>query len=184
MKRHHWWLGISGLIALMMWTGCASSSSTKEMSEKDEARYKEAIEKADAENPPQIEVGDSIIVNMGRSDNVPVVEQAPAVKRSFDVSREEYDAFFNQSPAVILGRMVLEPIHDGPSLLGYRIKSLSKPFEGVDLVSEDIIVGINGKMPRNPDEYFNQWQSSKADSECVVNIQRGVDRFDLSWHVR
>ena len=187
MRNHIWYMsGFAGLIMLLCWTGCASSSAPAQMSAKDEARYEAAIQKADAENPPTIGIGDTIVVNMGSSNNsVPVAIEAPepVLMRNFEVSRQAYDDFFNQSPGVILGRMKLDPIRDGTSLLGYRIKDI-KPFEQVDLTKDDIIVGINGTMPKTPDEYFNQWQSAKENSHCVVNIQRGTERFDLTWQVK
>ena len=183
--KHNGWIGVLGMVSVLVWSGCASKLAPAEMSAKDEARYKAAIEKADAENPPQLEVGETVVINYGSSEpSAEVIAQPVEVKRTFEVSRQEYDAFFEQSPAVVLGRMVLQPINDGTSLLGYRIKTLTKPFESVDLAQEDIIVGINGKLPRTPDDYFNQWQAASKSSHCVVNIQRGVDRFDLSWQVK
>ena len=178
--------GFTGLAMILCWTGCASSSSPAHMSAKDEARYEAAIIKADEENPPSIQVGDTIVVNMGSSDNrIPVDAEAPApaLRRNFEVDRQAYDDFFNQSPAVILGRMQLDPIRDGTSLLGYRIKEI-KSFEQVDLIKNDIIVGINGTMPKTPDEYFAQWQAAKESAHCVVNIQRGTERFDLTWQAK
>ena len=188
---HIWkWLVLVCMV-LILGSSCASTKSSAEMSAKDEARYKAAIEKADQENPPPIQMGEKVVVNMSGSSDMEAMamaeaesglaEPAPGVKRDFEVSRESYESFFNQSPAVVLGRMVLEPIHDGTSLLGYRIKSLNQPFEAVDLQDEDIIVGLGGKVPRTPDDYFTQWQTCKTALKCVVNIQRGVDRFDLTW---
>lgn len=182
------------MIILSVWlNACATSSSPKEMSAKDEARFAAAIDKADAENPPKLQPGDTITVSIGESaaadPAVHVTAPQPEAKpvsaepaRAFNVSRADYDAFFAQSPAIVLGRLTLEPIQDGITLLGYRIKDI-KSFEGVDLQKEDIIVGLDGKMPRTPDAYFESWQAAKAASKCTVNIQRGTDRFDLVWTV-
>ena len=173
------------LVSLFLFNACATTSGSQTMSAKYEARVAAAIEKADAENPPALEPGDTVVVSVGDiSPNSVASEpaQAPALAREFGVSRADYDAFFAQSPAIILGRLTLEPIQDGTTLLGYRIKDL-KSFTGVDLQKEDIIVGLDGKMPRTPDAYFESWQAAKAASQCKVNIQRGTDRFDLVWTV-
>ena len=169
---------------------CATSSSPKAMSAKDEARFAAAIEKADAENPPALQPGDTLVVSIGENAAKDVAAQANAMPQSpaptqtlareFNVTRADYDAFFAQSPAIVLGRMTLDPIQDGTTLLGYRIKDIQS-FQGLDLQKEDIIVGIDGKLPRTPDAYFEAWQTAKAASKCTVNIQRGTDRFDLVW---
>ncbi len=176
---------IAAVLGMIWMSGCASTSS-KEMSAKDEARYAAAIERAEAEHPSAIPEGSEYVVAIGEVAAVDVqaktADEMPAIARTFSVSRSEYDAFFAQSPATILGRMSLDPILDGGSLLGYRVKNL-KTFSGVDLSDEDIIIGINGKLPQNPDEYFTQWEAAKASNECSVNIQRGVDRFELVWRV-
>lgn len=168
--------------------GCASNQHKTTMTAADEARYAEAIERSDAEQPPVIEPGETVIVNAtgdvseGALADKTIAEK-PAISRSFSVLRSEYDAFFAQSPAIVLGRVELEPIQDGTTLLGYRIKSIRKPFDGVDLQPNDIVVGIDGVMPRTPDDYFKRWETAKASNVCRVNIQRDVDRFDLVWQV-
>ncbi|MBQ9394068.1 MAG: hypothetical protein IJU23_00920 [Proteobacteria bacterium] len=178
---------LTGLAVVLVLTGCASTGKNKEMSAKDEARYVAAIEKAEAEHPSKIHEGDEYIVSVGEvaaADAATVSSsQLPTIDRSFSVSRNDYDEFFSKSPAVVLGRMKLDPITDGGTLLGYRIKEL-KSFQGVDLADEDIIIGIDGKLPKNPDEYFNSWEKAKAANSCKVNIQRGTDRFDLVWTVK
>lgn len=178
---------LAGLAVIILLTGCASTSNKKEMSPKEEARYVAAIEKAEAEHPSKIHEGDEFIVSIGEAaaaDATTVSSaQLPTIDRSFSVSKDVYDDFFSKSPAVILGRMKLDPITDGGTLLGYRVKDL-KPFKGVDLADEDIIIGIDGKLPKNPDEYFNSWEKAKAANSCKVNIQRGTDRFDLVWNVK
>ena len=170
---------ICGLLA-----GCASS--TKEMSAKDEARYAAAIEKAEAEHPSAIPEGSTYVVAVGEAAALDVQAQnasdMPTIERPFSVPRAEYQAFFAQSPAVVLARMTLDPITDGGKLLGYRVKDL-KPFTGVDLANEDIIVGIDGVLPQNPVEYFNSWENAKSSNGCKVNVQRGMDQFDLVWSV-
>ena len=171
-----------------LFAGCASNQQKTTMTAADEARYAEAIEREDTKQPPVIEPGETVIVNAtGDVSEGALAEdtiaEKPAISRSFSVPRAEYDAFFAQSPAVVLGRVELEPIQDGTTLLGYRIKSIRKPFEGVDLQSNDIIVGIDGVMPRTPDDYFKRWETAKASNACRVNIQRDVDRFDLVWQV-
>ncbi len=153
------------------------------MSAKDEARYAAAIEKAEAVEPSAIPPDAVYVVTYGDVDE-PVLNAAPnAPARSFDVAQNDYDAFFSQSPAVILARLSLDPIVDGGKLLGYRIVSI-QPFDGVDLQKEDIIIGVDGVLPKNPDDYFNSWQKAKSASGCVVNIQRGLDRHDLVWKVK
>ena len=179
----------------LVFAGCATTSKPAEMTAADEARYTQAIEKAEAQTPSPIQDDTEYTVVVGESAASGVagrtgkstgnaVQGMPAADtpaaRTFAVSKTEYDAFFAQSPAVVLGRMTLDPIVDGGTLLGYRIKDI-RAFPGVDLANEDIVVGIDGKLPQNPDDYFNAWEACKAKSDCTVNIQRGVDRFKLEW---
>ena len=188
------------LSSAILWASCATTGTTShDMSPKDEARYAEAIENANAESPSTIQknteytvgVGESAAQNLietNTSSDIPQSSQDTPVnntvdvkpEKQFTIAKNDYDAFFAQSPAVVLGRMTLDPITDGGALLGYRVQNL-KSFQGVDLVNEDIIVGINGKLPQNPDEYFNAWETCKNKSTCVVNVQRGVNRFNLEW---
>ena len=190
--RPYIWLAIA-ILCLM--AGCASKQNKSTMTAAEEARYAAAIENADAQQPPMIETGETVIVNAtgnisegalaDREDNAVESQNTPVQpSRSFKVSRSEYDDFFTQSPPpVILSWFDLDPVRDGTSLLGYRIKSIRKPFEGVDIRANDIIVGIDGVMPQTPDNYFSSWEKAKASNTCRVNIQRDVDRFDLTWTV-
>ena len=179
-------LAICGLAS-----GCAARQDKKTMTAAEEARYAAAIEQAEMENPSPIQPGDEIVVNMSGDPaaaqsviSAPESQTPAAPARSFEVSRAEYDSFFAQSPAVILARLELEPIMDGTSLLGYRIRSIKEPFDGVDIRANDIVIGIDGVMPRTPDDYFKRWETAKGASSCKVNIQRDVDRFDLVWNVK
>lgn len=104
--------------------------------------------------------------------------------RSFDVDESTYNAFFDQSPATVLARLSLEPIQDGTSLLGYRITHIANPFENVDLKPGDIVVGLDGKIPKTPDAYFEAWQKAKSSGIAIVNIQRDLERYELRWQVR
>ncbi len=175
-----------GLFGLLLASGCASSSKPAEMSAKDEARFAAAIEKADAEKPSSIPDDAVYVVAVGESAASTASQESavemPTIERSFKVSREAYDAFFAQSPGAVLGRMKLSAIMDGGKLLGYRIISL-KRFDGVDLDEQDIITGLDGVMPINPDVYFESWEKAKNASHCTVNVQRGVEKFNLEWTV-
>lgn len=175
-----------GIICFLL-TGCAAKQNKKTLTAAEEARYAAAIEREDVNQPPIIEDGEVVIVNAtgNVSESVlaeEIAEPQPVVPaRDFHVARSVYDDFFAQSPALILARFNLEPIQDGTALLGYRIKSLRTPMPGVDIQPDDIIVGIDGVMPKNPDDYFKRWETCKAANACTVNIQRGVDRFALTW---
>ena len=104
--------------------------------------------------------------------------------RTFDVDESTYNEFFDQSPATVLARLSLEPIQDGTSLLGYRITHIANPFENVDLKPGDIVVGLDGKIPKTPDAYFEAWQKAKSTGTAIVNIQRDLERYELRWQVR
>ena len=104
--------------------------------------------------------------------------------RTFDVDESTYNEFFDQSPATVLARLSLEPIQDGTSLLGYRITHIANPFENVDLKPGDIVVGLDGKIPKTPDAYFEAWQKAKSTGIAIVNIQRDLERYELRWQVR
>ena len=187
------------LCSAILFSACATTGTSHEMSAKDEARYAQAIENAEADSPSPVQKNKEYTVVVGESAAQDLLGSAspsetpqpshatptngtaaPKPEKKFTVSKADYDDFFAKSPAVVLGRMTLDPITDGGALLGYRVKEI-KSFAGVDLVNEDIIVGINGKLPKNPDEYFNAWETCKKQSNCTVNIQRGVDRFNLEW---
>ena len=185
-------------LSFVLVCGCASNS-VKEMSAKDEARYAAAIEKAEADQPSAIQDDTSYVVAVGagaaeqagaelqetpqnQTAQADQNEASAAPARTFSVSRPVYDTFFAQSPAVVLGRMTLDPIVDGGILLGYRVKDLMA-FSGVDLATDDIIIGINGQLPKTPDDYFNRWEEAKNGTGCTVNVQRGVTKFDLVWTV-
>lgn len=173
-----------GFISTFFVLGCASTGTRHEMSAADEARYAAAIDEAEAQTPSAISPDATYVVSYGDALDVnqDAVTKTHETSREFEVSRADYDAFFAQSPAIVLGRMTLDPITDGGKLLGYRVTQLT-PFEGVDLQNEDIIIGIDGVLPQTPDDYFERWQAAKAASQCTVNIQRGVDRHDLVWRV-
>lgn len=175
---------ISTIMLVLLASGCASTS-TKEMSAKDEARYAAAIEKAETEHPSAIPEGSTYTVVIGETaamdEQAKTADEMPSIARTFSVTRAQYDAFFTQSPAAILGRMTLDPIVDGGNLIGYRVRDL-KPFLGVDLQNNDIIYGIDGVLPKNPDAYFESWEKAKKSTSCAVNIQRGTERFDLVWN--
>lgn len=163
-------------------SGCATTRQAKEMSAAEEARYAAAIEDAEVRAPSPVAEGDVFVVTTGESaeEALAQIQEVPAVSRHFKVSRADYDAFFAQSPAAVLARMQLEPITDGGTLLGYRVRELRR-FAGVDLQKGDIIIGIDGVMPRTPDAYFERWEKAKSGSGCTVNVQRDLERFELVW---
>ena len=185
--------------------GCATTSNVSEMTPKEEARYQAAIEAAQAQQPSRLAVGDTVELDAGRGmvrvieadttqtatetaqETTQAAEAAPADYttsdgRHFEVAPAAYDAFFEQSPATVLSWFELEPIQDGSTLLGYRIRAIRSPLRDVDLRAEDIIIGIDGKMPSSPDIYFERWEAAKQSGSCTINIQRGVERHDLTWH--
>lgn len=176
---------ISTIMMILLASGCATTSN-KEMSAQDEARYAAAIERAEAEHPSAIPEGAEYTVVIGESAatdaQAMTAAEMPSIERTFSVSRTEYDYYFAQSPAIVLGRMTLDPIIDGGNLIGYRIRDL-KPFAGVDLQDNDIVYGIDGVLPKDPDAYFESWEKAKKGSSCAVNIQRGTERFDLVWTI-
>lgn len=191
--------------------GCrAASDKAAPMSAKDEARYAAAIEASKGQGYEII--GDGEMLTTDAHTGKLVVRRAPEAPsasetgetdrdaarigagaqdvatsdggRSFDVAESVYAAFFEQSPAVVLSRFALEPIQDGTNLLGYRIAEIRALPESIDLKTGDIIVGIDGKIPKTPDAYFEAWQRAKAAGSCVVNVQRDMTRFDLRWQAR
>ncbi len=192
-------------------SGCrAASDKAAPMSAKDEARYAAAIEASDGRGYEIIGDGEMLTtdVHTGKlvvrrvpeasspsqigapaqeSAQTGAVAQAVAISgggRTFDVEASVYDAFFEQSPAAVLSRFALDPIQDGTNLLGYRIAEIRALPEGIDLKTGDIIVGIDGKIPKTPDAYFEAWQRAKAAGSCAVNVQRDMMRFDLRWQAR
>lgn len=179
------------------------------MSVKDEARYAAAIEASADQGYQIIGEGEMLTVDTDTgklvvrpasdsatkgemlevSSEVAAPDMPPAVAvrdggRTFDVLESVYRDFFSQSPAVILSKVSLEPIQDGTSLLGYRIVGMEEPFEGVDLRVGDIVVGLNGKVPKTPDVYFETWQESKSTGVAIVNIQRDLERYELRWQIK
>ena len=162
----------------VLFAGCASGGA-REMSAKDEARYAAAIEREpESAVPSDVE----FTVTYAR-DPEPASAVAPSgPARDFRVTRADYDAFFAQGPASVLTRMTVEAIVDGGKLLGYRIDRIAS-FDGVDLRIDDIILAIDGKLPRDPDEYFERWEHARTSDGCRVTVQRDVTRFDLTWHV-
>lgn len=190
------------MMSSLLACGCATTSHVSEMTPREEARYQAAIESAETQQPSRLAVGDTVELDAGRgvvrvieaptAETSPTAENAPTTEnakadyttsdgRHFDVSPASYASFFEQSPATVLSWFELEPIQDGSTLLGYRIRAIRSPLRDVDLRAEDIIVGIDGKMPSSPDIYFERWEAAKQSGSCTVNIQRGVERHDLTW---
>lgn len=205
---------LAGIVLIGGVVSCASQPMNSVMSAKDEARFAAAIETGEGTGYEIIGEGEVLTMDEStgklivRSDSSReasddasqegIAERVSAededkvyrlvVKsddgRNFDVDTAAYEAFFGQSPAFVLSRMKLEPIQDGTHLLGYRIAEMAQPFEGVDLQVGDIVVGVDGVVPSTPDAYFEAWQKAKKTGKCVVNIQRGTERFALVWQAK
>lgn len=169
---------------------CTQNKPQPTMTAADEEAYAIAIEREDAKQAPKVALAESIVVGIGPKSQgddsqLPVDLTAPQVKRQIDVLQNNYEAFFAEGPAVVLGRLELEPVRDGSELLGYRITNIRETFEGVDLMEDDIIVGINGTLPKNPDQYFEQWQKLQQYKAPVrLQVQRKLDRFEIVWSVK
>lgn len=179
---------ILALVAVFAFA-CTQAKSPAPMSAADEAAYAAAIEREDAKQAPAVALAESIVVGVGpysQADDspLPVEMTAPAPSRRFAVSQSDYEAFFAEGPAVVLGRFELEPVRDGSELLGYRITDIRDAFAAVDLLEDDIIVGINGKLPKNPEQYFEQWQDlQQYKAPASLQVQRKLDRFEIVWSV-
>jgi type II secretory pathway component PulC len=180
MKRSfHSLLGTTLLLSFSLSAlGCATTNNDKrDLTPKEVARFQEEIDRHPSSVPIGTEINVSVTGEMPKA-----VPAKPAVSRDFTVPAAEYDAFFADSPAVVLGRVTLDPVRDGSALLGYKIVKFNRgKFEGVDLVENDIIVAIDGKLPKNPDDYFATWEKLKAANTATVKVQRSVDTFTLTW---
>ena len=199
------------IVAAICFCGCGTTANKNTpMSAKDEARYAAAIEASAGQGYQIIEDGE--MLTMDTETGKLIVRPAPKSTttnhnadkssgdkptrdtlakmtthdggRTFDVDESTYNEFFDQSPATVLARLSLEPIQDGTSLLGYRITHIANPFENVDLKPGDIVVGLDGKIPKTPDAYFEAWQKAKSTGIAIVNIQRDLERYELRWQVR
>ena len=175
----------NGLIptALLLFTAmtvlaCATTNNDKrDLTPQEVARFQEEIDKHPSSVPMGTEINVSVTGEMPKD-----IPAQPAVSRDFAVSAADYDAFFADSPAVILGRVTLDPVRDGSALLGYKIVKFNRgKFDGVDLDIGDIIVAIDGKLPKNPDEYFATWEKLKSAQTATVKVLRSVDTFTLTW---
>ena len=146
--------------------GCATTNNDKrDLTPKEVARFQEEIDR----HPSSVPIGTEI--------NVSVTGEMPKA-----VPAADYDAFFAESPAIILGRLTLDPVRDGSAFLGYKIAKFNNGhFDGVDLKENDIIVAIDGKVPRTPDDFFTTWEKLKASDTATVKVQRSVDTFTLTW---
>ena len=180
MKRSfHGLLGTTLLLSFSLSAlGCATTNNDKrDLTPKEVARFQEEIDRHPSSVPMGTEINVSVTGEMPKA-----VPEKPAVSRDFTVSAAEYDAFFADSPAVVLGRMTLDPVRDGSALLGYKIVKFNRgKFDGVDLTENDIIVAIDGKLPKNPDDYFATCEKLKAADTATVKVQRSVDTFTLTW---
>lgn len=181
MRMTRSFYGISGqalaLFFLLHASGCATSTANHDLSPQEVARYQEAIDK----NPSSVPMGTEITVSV--SGELPAPAPVPqTVARDFTVPAADYDAFFAESPAVILGRLTLDPVRDGNTLLGYRIVKFNRErFDGVDLEQNDIIVAIDGKLPQTPDDYFAAWEKLRAADTATLTVLRSVNTFTLTW---
>jgi type II secretory pathway component PulC len=163
------------LFTAMNILACASTPDKRDLTPQEVARFQEEIDK----HPSSVPMGTEI--NVSVSGEMPQPAK-PAVERSFTVPSADYDAFFADSPAVILGRVTLDPVRDGSALLGYKIVKFNRgKFDGVDLDIGDIIVAIDCKLPKNPDEYFATWEKLKSAQTATVKVLRSVDTFTLTW---
>jgi len=186
MKRSVCRVGACAMV--FTWAAGCATSPPSVMSAREEARYAEAIEASPASS---VSMGSSVDISVGRATS-PETEQtstpaqniASRPERTFSVSRQDYEAFFGLPPASVLSRMALDPIRDGVQLLGYRVVELYVPFEGVDLIEGDIIVSVDGRIIQTPDAYFQRWSALREASGCDVVVQRGMERFTLSWRVQ
>ena len=158
--------------------GCATTNNDKrDLTPKEVARFQEEIDRHPSSVPIGTELNVSVTGEMPKA-----VPAQPTVSRDFSVPAADYDAFFAESPAIILGRLTLEPVRDGSAFLGYKIAKFNNGhFDGVDLKENDIIVAIDGKVPRTPDDFFTTWEKLKASDTATVKVQRSVDTFTLTW---
>lgn len=163
---------------------CATTSNDKkDLTPQEVAKYQEALDRA----PDSIAPGTEFVVTATGDPQDIAAATAPSpeavvVSRDLTVPAEAYDAFFSQSPAIVLGRVQLDPVRDGNTLLGWRIVKFTQGnFKGVDIQEEDIITRVDGKLPVTPDDYIAAWESMKNASTATVEIQRSVDHFTVTW---
>ncbi len=161
-------------------TACASTKrEKKDLTAEAVAKYQEALDKSESSVPLGTQLTVSVSGDMPKQFDNP---SSDVPSRTFNVPAEAYDAFFTQSPGEVFTWVELEPIQDGGTLLGYRIvKFKGQSFPSVDLRENDIIVKVNGQVPRDPDIYFAEWEKMKNSNKATLDIQRSVDRFTLTW---
>ena len=159
---------------------CSSGVERGRLSHADVVRY-EAAMMGDSEAPNLY--GAVSEISVGISDGGGDIFAGSLLSRDFEVSRLEYEVFFEQSPGRLLSRMILSPFREGGELVGYRIDRFVEPFSGVDLLEGDVIVSVDGALLRNPDAFYSKWMSLRGADGCSVSVRRGGVIFDVRWRV-
>ncbi|MFA5624062.1 MAG: hypothetical protein WC966_03255 [Bradymonadales bacterium] len=177
-------LNIVFLFVYIFFLGCASTSggASVPFSEAQESRYWEAVREDEARK----EAERAALQAEQRALSDLAQEQAVIVPaRKIDVELERFDAFFAHGPAHALGFLQLAPVRDGVELVGYEIQGFPRgALRSVDLALGDVILAIDGELPRNPERYFSLWEKiGERRDGARLSVLRRSEAFDIVWHV-
>lgn len=101
--------------------------------------------------------------------------------REGTVSREALDQVLAAGPGALLAQLPVSAVVEKGKFRGWQVQAA--PFEGVDLLAGDVVLGVNGRTLQHPLELKLLWDELRKADHIAVDVKRSEARFTLRFVV-
>ncbi len=96
------------------------------------------------------------------------------------LARAEVDVILTEKgPPWLFQRVVPEEVFVDGKFAGWRILSMPKEWEGLEIKPGDVITRVNGLSLERPEDLWKAWTSVLVTSELKIGYQRGGKTLEL-----
>lgn len=190
------------LLATLLLTGCAASSSERQVARLDATPRTE--EEQAAQNRADLEtllarakaMPAAPKTKMPEQHEAPPAQTPPAPQTPVDpfddllpaghIASEVVARFVAAGPQHLLRSLETEPARLNGRLLGFRVVSIAPDaafLRRAGLLPGDIITSVNGSSLLTPDEFMKVWSALPKATAIDLSLQRGSETIARSWSI-
>jgi S1-C subfamily serine protease len=127
----------------------------------------EQVEEPDAARDPSVERGEGSTTSPSR--------------RAGEIARTDLNRVLDAGPGAFLARTEVKARLVKGQFRGWRV--VRSPYSEIDLVPGDVVMSVNGRTLEHPVDLERLWRDLRAANAIKVDVDRGGQRFALSFAV-
>jgi type II secretory pathway component PulC len=120
---------------------------------------------------------------MAQQGGGPETPPAPALLPG-QIRRSELLRVLDEGPALLLSRVVTEPMLNAGKFVGFRIKAFNgEPPKVPALEKDDVLLDLNGQKVERPEEFFAALTSLRKAKRLEVAVLRKGSKIVLGYDI-